>query len=335
MKEKALAFEQLLKEKEQGEAGELNQLLNTVKSMQEKTITFQQERDQGMLSLEQKQMENSALQNEVQHLHDKESWLKQELNRLRNHLSEREESHTQELLAVEDREAKLRNKVMSLEEKLVLSSNAMKNANHQASVHAESLQEQLHIVSKQRDETAAQLTVAQDQIKQYALSLSNLQMDQEHYQQQTKAMYSAELEKQVIAEWKKKAENLEVKVSLLQEHLDEANTALESASRLTEQLELKEEQIEELKKQSELQQEMLDDTQKKLMNLVNSTEGSVDKVLMRNLLIGYFRTPINKRHEVLQLMGSILGMKKKEMEQLFNEDEGGVARWKTSWLKEN
>lgn len=35
-----------------------------------------------------------------------------------------------------------------------------------------------------------------------------------------------------------------------QERLDEANAALDSASRLTEQLDLKEEQIEELKKQS-------------------------------------------------------------------------------------
>uniref|UniRef100_A0A8C0XLR3 Thyroid receptor-interacting protein 11 n=1 Tax=Castor canadensis TaxID=51338 RepID=A0A8C0XLR3_CASCN len=218
MKEKALAFEQLLKEKEQGEAGELNQLLNTVKSMQEKTITFQQERDQVMLALKQKQMENSALQNEVQHLHDKESRLNQELNRLRSHLLESEESHTLELLAVEDRETKLRKKVTLLEEKLVSSSNAMENASHQASVQVESLQEQLNIISKQRDEIAAQLTVSQDQVKQYALSLTNLQMVLEHFQQEEKAMYSAELEKQkqVIAEWKKKAENLEGKVLSLQ-----------------------------------------------------------------------------------------------------------------------
>lgn len=33
--------------------------------MQEKTIIFQQERDQVMLALKQKQMENTALQNEV------------------------------------------------------------------------------------------------------------------------------------------------------------------------------------------------------------------------------------------------------------------------------
>jgi hypothetical protein len=47
---------------------------------------------------------------------------------LRSHLLESEESHTLELLAVEDRETKLRKKVTLLEEKLVSSSNAMENA---------------------------------------------------------------------------------------------------------------------------------------------------------------------------------------------------------------
>ncbi|XP_048709301.2 thyroid receptor-interacting protein 11 isoform X3 [Caretta caretta] len=128
MKEKALAFEKLLKEKEQGKMGELNHLLNEVKSMQEKAVSFQQERDQVMLALKQKQMESSALQNEVQHLRDKEQRLNQELERLRNHLLEMEDSYTQEALAAEDRETKLRKKVMVLEEKLVSSSTAVEHA---------------------------------------------------------------------------------------------------------------------------------------------------------------------------------------------------------------
>ncbi|XP_059951700.1 thyroid receptor-interacting protein 11 isoform X2 [Mesoplodon densirostris] len=334
LKEKALAFEHLLKEKEQGKTGELNQLLNAVKSMQEKTVIFQQERDQVMLALKQKQMENTAVQNEVQHLRDKELRLNKELERLRNHLLESEDSYTREVLAADDREAKLRKKVTVLEEKLVSSSNAVENASHQASLQVESLQEQLNVASKQRDETALQLSMSQEQVKQYALSLSNLQMVLEHFQQEEKAMYSAELEKhkQLVAEWKKKAENLEGKLVSLQERLDEANVALDSASRLTEQLDLKEEQIEELKKQNELRQEMLDDVQKKWMDLINSTEGKVDKVLMRNLFTGHFHTPKNQRHEVLRLMGSILGIKKEEMEQLLNEDTGGVTRWMTGWL---
>ncbi|XP_027529413.1 thyroid receptor-interacting protein 11 isoform X2 [Neopelma chrysocephalum] len=334
MKEKALAFEKLLKEKEQGKTGELNQLLNEVKSMQEKAVTFQQERDQVMVALKQKQMESSALQSEVQHLHEKEQRLNQELERLRNHLLEMEDSYTREALAAEDREVKLRKKVLILEEKLVSSSTAVENASHQANLQVESLQEQLNLVTKQRDETVMQLTISQDQVKQYALSLANLQMVLEQFQQEEKAMYSAELERhqKQSAEWKKKAENLEEKVVSLQESLEEANAALDAASRLTEQLDIKEEQIEELKKEGEIRKEMLEDVQNKLMNLMNSTEGKVDKLLMRNLFIGHFHTPKNKRLEVLRLMGSILGIKKEELDQLLSEEQRGVTRWVTGWL---
>ncbi|RLW10228.1 hypothetical protein DV515_00002025 [Chloebia gouldiae] len=334
MKEKALAFEKLLKDKEQGKTGELNQLLNEVKSMQEKAVTFQQERDQVMVALKQKQMESSALQSEVQHLHEKEQRLNQELERLRNHLLEMEDSYTREALAAEDREVKLRKKVLILEEKLASSSTAVENASHQASLQVESLQEQLNLVSKQRDETVLQLTISQDQVKQYALSLANLQMVLEQFQQEEKAMYSAELERhqKQSAEWKKKAENLEEKVVSLQMSLEEANAALDAASRLTEQLDIKEEQIEELKKEGEIKREMLEDVQNKLMNLMNSTEGKVDKLLMRNLFIGHFHTPKNKRLEVLRLMGSILGLKKEELDQLLSEEQRGVTRWVTGWL---
>ncbi|NXM11215.1 TRIPB protein, partial [Ploceus nigricollis] len=334
MKEKALAFEKLLKDKEQGKTGELNQLLNEVKSMQEKAVTFQQERDQVMVALKQKQMESSALQSEVQHLHEKEQRLNQELERLRNHLLEMEDSYTREALAAEDREVKLRKKVLILEEKLASSSTAVENASHQASLQVESLQEQLNLVSKQRDETVLQLTISQDQVKQYALSLANLQMVLEQFQQEEKAMYSAELERhqKQSAEWKKKAENLEEKVVSLQVSLEEANAALDAASRLTEQLDIKEEQIEELKKEGEIRREMLEDVQNKLMNLMNSTEGKVDKLLMKNLFIGHFHTPKNKRLEVLRLMGSILGLKKEELDQLLSEEQRGVTRWVTGWL---
>ncbi|XP_063188616.1 thyroid receptor-interacting protein 11 isoform X2 [Chroicocephalus ridibundus] len=334
MKEKALAFEKLLKEKEQGKTGELNQLLNEVKSMQEKAVSFQQERDQVMVALKQKQMESSALQSEIQHLREKEQRLNQELERLRNHLLEMEDSYTREALAAEDREVKLRKKVLVLEEKLASSSTAVENASHQASLQVESLQEQLNLVSKQRDETVLQLTISQDQVKQYALSLANLQMVLEQFQQEEKAMYSAELEKhqKQTAEWRRKAESLEEKVVSLQESLEEANAALDAASRLTEQLDIKEEQIEELKKEGEIRREMLEDVQNKLMNLMNSTEGKVDKLLMRNLFVGHFHTPKNKRTEVLRLMGSILGIKKEELDQLLCEDQRGVTRWVTGWL---
>ncbi|XP_077874605.1 thyroid receptor-interacting protein 11-like [Ictidomys tridecemlineatus] len=287
MKEKALAFEQLLQEK--------SQLSNAVAKMQEKTVIFQQERDQVIVALKQVQMENSTLQQEVQEFRDKELRLNRELERLRSHLLESEESYTQDILAAEDQEIKLRKEVRLLEIKLVSSS----EASHQASIQIESLQEQLRLVSQQRDENVLELSLSQARS---------------------------------IAEWKNKAEKLEGQVSSLQEHLEETNARLHSASRLTEELDQKEQQIQELKRQNELGKEMLDKAQKKLSTLADSLEGKVDKVLMRNLFIGYFHTPKGKRREALQLMGSILDIPKQEMEQLLSEDSGGVTKWMSSWL---
>uniref|UniRef100_A0A672Q2C3 Thyroid receptor-interacting protein 11-like n=1 Tax=Sinocyclocheilus grahami TaxID=75366 RepID=A0A672Q2C3_SINGR len=333
--EKATAIEKMLKDKEQGKSGELNQLLNEVKSMQEKAVLFQQERDQVMMALKQKQMETTALQSELQHTRDKEQRLKQEVERLRNHLLEIEDSYTREALAAEDREGELRRRVALLEERLASSSNAVESASQQASLQVESLQEQLNGAIRQRDEALIQLRAAQDQVNQYAVSLSNLQMVLEQFQQEETAMYSAELEKhkREKEEWRTKAENLQDQAAALQINLNEANAALESASRLTDQLDLKEEQIEDLKKQVDARQEMLEEAQRKLMNLLNSTEGKVDKVLMKNLYLGYFHTPRNKRSEVLRLMGNVLGLDRDEVAELLQEeDKSGMTGWVSGWL---
>ncbi|XP_033498539.1 thyroid receptor-interacting protein 11 [Epinephelus lanceolatus] len=333
--EKSATVERMLKDKEQGKSGELNQLLNELKSMQDKAVAFQQERDQIMMALKQKQMETTAVQTELQHMRDKEQRLNLELERLRNHLLEIEDSYTREALAAEDRETELRRRVALLDEKLAMSSSAVENASQQASMQVESLQEQLSGVVKQRDEALIHLRTSQEQVNQYAVSLSNLQMVLEQFQQEEKAMYSAELEKhkKEKEEWKRKAEKLEDQASALQINLDEATAALESASRLTDQLDLKEEQIEELKNQVDVRQEMLEEAQRKLMNLLNSTEGKIDKVLMRNLFLGYFHTPKTKRADVLRLMGSVLGLSREDVDKMLEEDgRHGVTGWVSSWL---
>ncbi|XP_029315993.1 thyroid receptor-interacting protein 11 isoform X2 [Cottoperca gobio] len=216
--EKSATVERMLKDKEQGKSGELNQLLNELKSMQEKAVAFQQERDQVMMALKQKQMETTAVQTELQHMRDKEQRLKLELERLRNHLLEIEDSYTREAVAAEDRETELRRRVTLLDERLATSSSAVENASQQASMQVESLQEQLSGAVNQRDDALIHLRTSQEQVNQYAVSLSNLQMVLEQFQQEEKAMYSSELErlKKEKDEWKRKAVRLEDQASALQ-----------------------------------------------------------------------------------------------------------------------
>uniref|UniRef100_A0A8D3DF26 Thyroid hormone receptor interactor 11 n=1 Tax=Scophthalmus maximus TaxID=52904 RepID=A0A8D3DF26_SCOMX len=332
MSEKSATVERMLKDKEQGKSGELNQLLNELKSMQEKAVAFQLERDQVMMALKQKQMETTAVQTELQHVRDKEQRLNLELERLRNHLLEIEDSYTREAVSAEDRETELRRRVAMLDEKLATSSSAVENASQQASMQVESLQEQLSRVVKQRDDALIQLRTSQEQVNQYAVSLSNLQMVLEQFQQEEKTMYSAELEKnrREKEEWRRKALKAEDQASALQMNLDEANSALDSASRLTDQLDLKEEQLEELTKQVDVRQEMLEEAQRKVMSLLNSTEGKIDKVLMRNLFLGYFHSPKTKRADVLRLMGNVLGLSREDM--LEGDGRHGVTGWVSSWL---
>ena len=73
---------------------------------------------------------------------------------------EAEASPNCEALAAEDRAAKLRMKVTALEEKFLLSSNAMESANQQASLQIESLKEQVNIISTQRDDALRQLSLS-------------------------------------------------------------------------------------------------------------------------------------------------------------------------------
>lgn len=65
---------------------------------------------------------------QLQHVRDKEHRLNLELERLRNHLLEIEDSYTREALAAEDRETELRRKVALLDERLATSSSAVESA---------------------------------------------------------------------------------------------------------------------------------------------------------------------------------------------------------------
>jgi len=59
---------------------------------------------------------------------EKEQRLVKECDRLRGHLVQIEESYTHEAVEAEDREKQLRNKLATIEEKMLTSSSAMQNA---------------------------------------------------------------------------------------------------------------------------------------------------------------------------------------------------------------
>ncbi|NWR90129.1 TRIPB protein, partial [Furnarius figulus] len=305
MTEKALAFEKLLKEKEQGKTGELNQLLNEVKSMQEKAVTFQQERDQVMVALKQKQMESSALQNEVQHLHEKEQRLNQELERLRNHLLEMEDSYTREALAAEDREVKLRKKVLILEEKLASSSTAVENARREHVINREGLPEGLWFYCT-KNFTVYTLEINFD-IGKYG----TLRWEALHY---CLILFAN------LAYERRRGLNLERRIT----SVFYQTVLYWQAIYLIKKIEMG-----LLRKgNGTLIREMLEDVQNKLMNLMNSTEGKVDNYIYVPVAIVKNVEPI-----ILSKEPGFYTVSLWEAENmLLSEEQRGVTRWVTGWL---
>ena len=302
VKKKALAFECLLREKEEGRAGELSQLLNAVTSMQEKSIVFQHERDEAALALRQERVEKCALREEVRLLRDKGARLGQELGRSRTQASECEDWHLRAARLAEDRAAQLRRKVTALEERLLSSSHAMQKASQRAAARVGSLQEQLTAVTQQKEETALQLSASREAEKQQAGALANLKV--------------------VLAEWMQKADGLEGKLRSLQGRLERA----QAASRL------QEEQIGGLQRQDEARREVLEDVQKKWTDLVSTLEGKADKALLRKLFTDALQSARHERREAFRRMGSTLGVEREAMEQLLQEEQGGLTGWVTGRL---
>ncbi|XP_078675803.1 thyroid receptor-interacting protein 11-like isoform X2 [Branchiostoma floridae x Branchiostoma belcheri] len=269
-------------------------------------------------------------QKQISSLLETKRRLEGEVGRLREHLLQVEDGYTQEALLAEEREKDLRNRLAIAEEKVFSSSSAAESANLQASAQVEDLLGQIRALTAQRDTANLQLSQAQEQIQQYALSLSNLQVIMERFQQEEKAMYASELEK-----YRKDAElargQLEQLVSRsasLQEELDEAKEALEGAARLTEQMDRKEEQITALQHEVDERDHTIEEYQHRLEQLASSNEASVEKLLVKNLFMGYFMAPPNKKADVLKLIGSVLSFNMEELEKV-----GAVPRkgWLTGW----
>ncbi|XP_071079457.1 thyroid receptor-interacting protein 11-like isoform X1 [Haliotis cracherodii] len=315
-----------LLQQQQGEQGQVDHLVQENASLHQQTVQYQQERDQTIMALRQKHTDVEELNKEIARLKEKEMKLSRELERLRQHLLQIEEGYTGEALEAEEREKELRNRLAVAEEKILSSSSAVQNASQAASEQVETLQHQLHGVTSQRDAAYMQMTAMQDQCQQYAASLANLQMVLEQFQQDKDAQIAADTERyqDEIKLLKDKVNTLQRALDSTKTELEEASDGLEAASRLSEQLDKKEEAVAALKEEVLLREKTLKAAEEEVRKLTTSTEAKVDKLLMKNMLIGYFQTPTGRRNEVIHMMGGVLNF------QL--DDYAKINQTQTSWV---
>ena len=122
-----------------------------------------------------------ALQ-EKQLLAEQRDGLQRDLERLRQHLLEIEEAHTQETVELQRRYDDTRQQLASLEREVKQSTNALTSASIRANQQAETLQAQYQLLLQQRDELGARLSAADDRDQKNQAALTNLQCALEQFQ---------------------------------------------------------------------------------------------------------------------------------------------------------
>lgn len=326
LQEKVQTLQAVIENKE-GESGQVNKLMQENEVILSQARQLQQERDHAMMALKQKQSEQSQLFNEIQKLKEKDVKSQRELERLRSHLMQMEDGYTQEALEAEEREKDLRNRLAVAEEKFISSSSLMESASQQANQQTESLQQQLHMLAGQRDQAYLQVASLQDQLQQYAVSLNNLQMVLEQFQQEKDGQLSLEVEKNQneIAALRKQVNSLQTELGSTKEKLADAEEGLEAASRLTEQLDRKEEALSALKEEVQIREKSLKAMEEEVHRLRVSTDNKIDKLVIKNMLMSYLLSPRNKQPEVLRAVGGILGFSEEDFDKITGSSKSWVS----------
>uniref|UniRef100_A0A182SAL3 Uncharacterized protein n=1 Tax=Anopheles maculatus TaxID=74869 RepID=A0A182SAL3_9DIPT len=189
-----------------------------------------------------------ALQ-QKQELVEQRDGLQRDLERLRQHLLEIEEAHTQETVELQRRYDETRQQLASLERDVKQSTNALTSASIRANQQAETLQAQYQLLLQQRDELGARLGAADDRDQKNQAALTNLQCALEQFQMNRERDIELatnsirnELEQARIRE-----DGLKDMLKQVQQQLTDAKTGLLAAARISDQLEISQVTVASLK----------------------------------------------------------------------------------------
>lgn len=114
---------------------------------------------------------------------------KKELERLRTHLVEIEETYTQELLKAEEKNKEMQTKLNKLEQLEKDSSLMYTSINIRAYQQLETLQNQLQLVTNQRDDLRVKISDTEDENNKHVAALTNLQFVLEQFQKGEGLLY--------------------------------------------------------------------------------------------------------------------------------------------------
>merc|ERR1719427_2130444 len=317
-----------IKTTQQGKETETQNYLQKIENYRNEITHIKQERDKYMMALNQKNSEARRNSVEIKALEESRNKLTNELDRLRTHLVEVEQSYTEDALINENR----KNELESLLENERQSSVSLKSSNHEIGLQSDRFRESLLESEKQKEHAINQYQLAQEKTVQYAQALQQLKSACERMQREDKIVHTQQIHR-VQSKLNEKAvecDEYKSQVDALTSKLNEVNEALEIASRLSEQLELKQEDLERVNQIANEKQTLIEQLQKNISQMQNRNKTMVDRDLVKNLFIGYFSSPTNKQNDVIKLIVSVIGFTKDEEEKL-NPSRKGLLGSLLSW----
>ncbi|KRK06341.1 uncharacterized protein Dyak_GE17194, isoform B [Drosophila yakuba] len=178
-----------------------------------------------------------------------------DLERLRAHLLEIEELHTQETVELQRDLDESRSRQAILEQQVSKSSTAYTSASIRANQQAETLQAQHALLQQQRDELLAKLGQYEDRELKQQAALTNLQCALEQFQNDKDhdiEMATQRIRREMQTQLDRQGQ-LQLEMSGLQQQLAEANQGLRAAARLSDQLEAGQQTIAVLRDEGECQ----------------------------------------------------------------------------------
>ncbi|KAH8355480.1 hypothetical protein KR084_012635 [Drosophila pseudotakahashii] len=288
--------------------------------------------------LQQQQVESQEQQASVQ----------RDLERLRAHLLEVEELHTQESVELQRDLEESRSRQAVLEQQVSKSSTAYTSASIRANQQAETLQAQHALLQQQRDELLAKLGQYEDRELKQQAALTNLQCALEQFQNGKQLpfnplikliiprilsdkdhdieMATQRIRREMQSQLDRQGQ-LQLELGGLQQQLAEANQGLRAAARLSDQLEAGQQTIAVLRDEVESLREANGQLEQRLSSSESSQTDKIDKSLIKSLLIGYVVSGhAGDKQQVLRMISSVLDFNAQE------SDKVGLNKQQSSWL---
>ena len=331
-------------------------LFLAIQELQTELANLRREKDQVQVQSNDKDRNLLELRKEVNNVIDKKKKLEYELERLKHHLMEIEEAHTNEVIEAEEKEKELKKKLQVTEEALQHSSSQQSNTTKVATVHLQKLEGQVTELTRERDQLIEKMGRISHEYTLQSNAMSNLNAALESLQSQKdnemkwadkdnqdRYLLNLHLHKKVpifkckmtfsfsifvtrLLQEKKKQDELLDEIDLLKQKVASANEGLAAANRLSEQLEKKTQAIAMLKHEVKLREDLLKKAQNQLKDANTNNTVKVDRYLVKNLVVGYVMADAAKKLEVLKIIATVLD---------FNQDERektGLDGQQSGWL---